>query len=143
MRLNRLLAIWLASASLAMAIGCAGGEAQPIPINGTVLFRDGGVPHGEISVIRLEPLAAGARAAIGDIHEDGTFELSTVGGTKGVLPGKYKVTLKVSKTYRPPHVSLVAEKYDKAETSDIEVDVSETSPKSLNFEVDGAEGRLK
>jgi len=32
---------------------------------------------------------------------------------------------------------------DKAETSDIEVDVSETSPKSLDFEVDGAEGRLK
>jgi hypothetical protein len=134
--MNNILAPCLVAAACLVVVGCSGGDSRPIPVRGTVLFRDGAVPRGEIAVIRLEPMAAGGRPAIGDIHEDGSFELSTIGGTKGVLPGKYKVTLKVSKTYRPPHVSVVAKKYDQAETSDIDVEVSETSPKSLDLKVD-------
>jgi len=126
----------LATAGLLAVNGCAGGDARPVPVHGTVQFRDGTVPRGEIAVIRLEPLAADGRPAFGDIHDDGSFELSTVGGAKGVLPGKYKVTLKVLKSYERPHVSVVAAKYDRAETSDLEVDVSGNGPKALDLKVD-------
>ena len=140
--INSILASSLAAAGFLVVIGCSGGEAQPVAVHGTVHFRDGAVPRGEIAVIRLEPLAKEGRPALGDIHDDGTFELSTVGGTKGVLPGKYKVTLKVCETYERPRVSVVAAKYDRAETSDIEVEVTESSPKNLELEVDRHEGTV-
>ncbi len=131
-----LLGCCATAGTLLVVIGCTGGAAKPVPVRGTVHFRDGTVPRGEIAVIRLEPLVAGGRPAIGDIHEDGSFDLSTVGGTKGVLPGKYKVTLKVSKTYERPHVSVVAAKYDRAETSDIDVEVSSANQDPLEIKVD-------
>lgn len=134
--MNRIPWCCLAVAGLLVVNGCAGGEARPVPVRGAVHFHDGTVPRGEIAIIRLEPLVAGGRPAFGDIHEDGSFELSTVGGTKGVLPGKYKVTLKVSKTYERPHVSVVAAKYDRAETSDIEVEVSSANQDPLEIKVD-------
>jgi hypothetical protein len=117
-------------------LGCSGDAAKPVPVRGMVHFRDGSVPQGEIAVIRLEPMAPNGRPAIGNILDDGSFDLSTVGETKGVLPGKYKVTLKVSKTYRPPHVSLVAAKYNRAETSDIEVQISPDGSDSFDFKID-------
>jgi hypothetical protein len=134
--MNNVLLHFITTTGFLAVMGCSGGEAQPVAVHGAVHFHDGAVPRGEIAMIRLEPMANEGRPAIGDIHEDGTFELSTVGGSKGVLPGKYKVTLKVFKTYERPRISVVAAKYDRAETSDIEVDVGTATQEPLELKVD-------
>lgn len=118
--------------------GCGSNEPAAVPVTGTLKFKDGTVPQGEIAMIRFEPTITDGScpAAFAKIQSDGNYSLETADGKKGALPGKYKVTLKIWKTYRPPHVSVVPEKYAKIETSNLEREVSEAGPNHFDLLVD-------
>lgn len=118
--------------------GCGSSEPAAVPVTGTLKFKDGTVPQGEIAMIRFEPMIADGScpAAFAKIQSDGNYSLETADGKKGALPGNYKVTLKIWRTYRPPHVSVVPEKYAHIETSNLEREVSEAGPNHFDLVVD-------
>ncbi len=124
---------------LLLAAGCSGGpDVTMVPVRGTVKFKDGAVPKGEVATVQFEPVAGGPgevrKMARGDIRPDGSFELSTVKPGDGAIAGKYKVVFTIHKTYMGRE-SLIAEKYTKPETTPYEVTV-EPGVKPFEFEVE-------
>lgn len=68
-------------------VGCNKGPTMA-PVTGDVELMGKPLPGGRII---FEPIdkSSGAKSAIGDIAEDGTFELFTVEPGDGVIVGKY------------------------------------------------------
>jgi hypothetical protein len=95
--------------------GCAKGPTY-VPVTGTVKYKDGTVPAGDIASVSFQPAAAGpdTKGASGSINpQDGTFTLSTINPGDGARPGEYDVTVNVMKGY-PGGTWLVARKPQKA-----------------------------
>ena len=89
--------------------GCAKeGLDGTIPIKGTVTYRGGPLTTGEVRYI---PNSDEGRIARGKLQEDGTFELTTLAGGDGALPGDYKVLVVVF----PEQFETVEEKIEARE----------------------------
>jgi hypothetical protein len=85
--------------------GCGGGSPfDTVPVTGKVEVVGGGSLQGyAMKTIRLAPNStdADARAASGQVKEDGTFELGTMKANDGAIPGKYAVLATILKNYPP------------------------------------------
>jgi hypothetical protein len=81
----------VAPAALALlALGLAGCQGGMHPVRGTVAL-DNGTPLTRGLVVFERVDGGPAITARGDVHPDGTYELSTAKPGDGVPPGRYKV----------------------------------------------------
>ena len=103
-----------------------------VKVSGTVKFADGSVPEGGYRFITLCPAEVPARSgeaelfkgAGGEIKPDGRFEMTTVKPGDGVLPGRYKVTIRCLKDYAAPDSLTIPKKYADVSTTPLEVEVN-------------------
>lgn len=90
--------------------GCGGGSPyDTVPVTGKVELQGGGTLQGyAMKTIRLMPnsTAADARGASGQVRDDGTFEMGTMKGNDGAVPGKYTVTASIMKNYPPTDADM-------------------------------------
>lgn len=133
--------IWTVVAIATLLTGCQEGP-QIYPVSGTVKFADGSIPHGEVAVIRFEPVAGSSaagetKAAAGDIKPDGSFKLTTLNPDDGAFAGEYKVVFSVFKTYlgREP---LIDAKYTTAETTPFTATIKAGSTGPFEYTLDKA-----
>ncbi len=133
----RATAILATAILLGSALGC--GE-RTYPVTGVVKFRDG-QPARELAdgaVVFITPdLKQSSR---GDIRADGTFKLETLDLRDGALARKYLVVV-----MPPPQPEggtrrrrTVPPRYQKPETSGIEVEVRAGEPNHFEIVVDEA-----
>ena len=89
--------------------GCSGDNDWPYemePVSGTVKFKDGTVPKGDMMSIRFVPDGIAQegkyapKAAAGEIQPDGSFKLMT-DDREGAIVGKYKVVITIMAKYPP------------------------------------------
>ena len=134
---HRSLALILILAACPATIGCQRGPVM-VQVRGKVLNEDGSVITRGIREIRFEPMddttAVMRKTAIGQIQDDGTFELFTRRPGDGVLLGKYAVTISVIKAPRDP-VLLIDEKYTTSATTPFH--------ETIERDVDGLEYKVK
>jgi hypothetical protein len=99
--------------------GCNRGPTM-VQVRGKVLNKDGTTIKRGVREIRFEPTqettAVMRRTAIGQIQDDGSFELFTKRPGDGVLPGKYAVVISVMRGARDP-VQLIDAKYTTSRTT--------------------------
>jgi hypothetical protein len=93
--------------------GCNRG-AKMVKVSGKVLYKDGTVPKGGVSVVNFTPTkdstAEIRKSASSPIGPDGSFSLSTIAPNDGVYVGDYAVTITVWPGPMDPR-SLVDPKY--------------------------------
>jgi len=131
----------LAAVALLCAAGC-GKDNGTVPVRGIARVAGGdSLPAGRIM------LYGGDTGPSGQIQADGSFQLGTFTTTDGARPGHYKVVVTgVAKPDTRPYEeamlhpelapqSLIHSKYNRAETTDLEVDITE-GPNELSFELD-------
>jgi hypothetical protein len=125
-----------------------------VKVSGTVKFRDGtplpAVQPGGAAIISFEPADMGDDAkadpdktrkpASSGIKPDGSFDLCTVrtrsGVSDGVIPGRYKVTVKVRNKSPDPATSLIPPKYGDPEASGFGVIEIDKARSDLEFLLD-------
>lgn len=113
-------------------VGCSSkGELEPVPVAGTISHNNQPLTHGSVAFIPTDRTKG--RSARATISEGGTFELTTFDANDGALPGNYKVTVfcfdgtrdvpgsRLSK----PGPSLIPERYNTADTTDLTATVGE------------------
>lgn len=116
----------LSSVLMLAAVGCGDGRPRCYPVSGTVQV-DGALLTGDFDgTIRLVPVTETGRGrpATGFIGADGTFSLTTYEDGDGCPKGTYKVELSVLQTQGRKLFTLVPFRYEKALTSDIEVEIT-------------------
>ena len=121
------------------------GRAGKVPAEGTVTYNGKPLAGG---LVQFWPEAGITEAtpAVSGLIEDGAFALGVVADDRGVLPGRYKVTvssfeevpLKDGETTRRP---LIPERYNDAATSGLVVEVGEGGDRELKLELAGAPDR--
>lgn len=127
-----------------LLVGCdSSGRVQ---VSGTVKFVDGGVPQGEVSMIRFEPTSYQKSAdgevikgAYGYIQPDGSFRMTTLKPDDGVYPGTYKVCFTVLKSYMSGE-QLIPRKYISKQTTPFEQTI-DGKTQGLHFELDKLPGK--
>ncbi len=132
---------WLAVLVLFMGFSLSGcNRPATAQVSGKVLYKDGTVPKGGVRTIQFQPMADTKaeirKAASGEIQPDGSFKVYTRKPGDGIFLGKYAVTFSVWKGPMDP-VSLVANKYTKAATTPIVVEI-DGDRDDLMFEIDPA-----
>lgn len=139
---GRRLSPLVAAGLLAVAVTGCGKDNGTVPVTGTARVA-GGVPLPAGRVM----LYGGDTGPSGQIQPDGSFRIGTFTTTDGARPGRYKVVITgVAKPDTRPYEeamlhpelapqSLIHPKYNRAETSDLEVDIS-AGPNELTFELD-------
>ena len=140
-RAGRRQIVMLVAALLAAAIGC-GKDNGTVPVSGIATLTDGtSLPAGRIM------LYGGETGPSGQIQPDGSFRLGTFTTSDGARPGRYKVVVTgvaepdtrpyeeaaLHPELAPP--SLIHPKYNRAETTDLEVEISAGS-NELTFELE-------
>src|SRR5262245_46454526 len=101
--------------------GCGSGMQ---PVRGKVTLPDGKPAAG--SQVVFESDKEGKKiSARGDVHDDGSFELSTFKPGDGVPPGKYKVQVNPPPMVNAegPYISPFNAKYSNFGTSGLEFEV--------------------
>ena len=133
----RQLTAFMGGYVLLLSVGCAGDKLDLHEVTGTVKFKDGTVPQGEMSSITFTPVVVMERkGAFSEIEADGSFELYTLTqGDGGALAGDYRVTLNVIKGY-PQRRSLVARKYTSLDETPLEATVKAGEQNHFDFEVE-------
>ncbi len=112
-----------------------------VKVSGTVKFKDGSVPEGQYRFVTLQPVKVYVapssdievhvavtdltvlKGAGGEIQADGRFEMTTIKRGDGVLPGRYKVTIKCLKNYADPDSLTIPKKYAEFSTTPLEVTI--------------------
>lgn len=118
---HRLAATILAGTVLVAIVGCGGGLA---PVRGKVTLPDGKPAAG--SQVVFESQQDGKHiSARGDVHEDGSYELSTFKPGDGVPPGKYRAQVN-----SPPMLNAEA-----AQRAPFNAKFTDFSTSGLEFEV--------
>ena len=75
---------------LAVVAGCNDGKFKTYPVTGTVKFADGEpLPTGQIYLETKDKTYGAGISAMGQIGEDGRFELRTYEPGDGAPPGNY------------------------------------------------------
>jgi len=121
-------------------VGGRGIARRLVKVSGMVKFKDGSLLEGQYRFITFNPSGPEAddtlhKGAGGEIKPDGRFEVTTVKPGDGVLPGRYKVTIKCLKSYADPDSLTIAKKYAEVSTTPFEVTI-EKSLTDLEFLLD-------
>lgn len=129
----------MAIACMLVAAGCDRPPVALVPVEGVVVFQDGGVPEAAVAKVHFEPVADGPqtirKVASGDIGTDGRFTLMTRRPGDGVIPGRYKVFFTIEKTFAGRE-SLVPTRYAAADSTPFEVTVDGRSNEPFRFEIE-------
>jgi hypothetical protein len=137
---HRFTLLVTASIALLAIAGCNRGPAMK-QVSGTVTYKGGKAPTGELCVIRFEPTpnstAEVRKAASSGINPDGTFNMNTRQAGDGVHVGEYAVTFVIAKSMAESK-SLVAPKYTRAATTPFTVTV-DRNISDLKFEIEPSE----
>jgi hypothetical protein len=136
--------------------GCSPSGISVVPVSGKITFEGKPLEGARITFFPAEP---DGRQAGGLTEEDGTFMLMTQGAAKsGCLPGNYRVTITKeiyvdargnpiqidSGNYTgesqamnqcPESKSMIPEKYGKADTSGLTVNVEKKGKNTFAFEL--------
>lgn len=107
--------------AMCLALGCGAGTASNVQVSGTLKDPAGAAVTGESGMVVFHPVGEGQPAS-GAVGADGAFTLMTRKPGDGVAPGKYKVVLKIWKSYRD-QTSAVAERYGDPATTPLEATV--------------------
>ena len=122
----------IVSALLAGLGGCMGAKEMPAaktyPVKGTVMIGNHPLPGGRLTLYIMDTSKYGPAEATADVQADGTFNPSAIGGSEGLMPGKWKVVVsgtgyKEGKPYRVKE--SIPAKYTKEETTDLVIEVKE------------------
>ena len=116
---------------LVAATGCS-SRAMPVvqtySVRGTVQLAGAPLPGGRLTLTPVDPTLYGPAEATAEVQPDGSFEPSAIGGSSGLMPGRWKVVVS-PKGYRdgkPYRVkATIPAKYTREETTDLVIDVSE------------------
>lgn len=122
-------------------LGCGGGGVNTYPVKGVVVYKDGKPVSG--GRIIFEPADKGnSHSAIGEIQQDGKFELRTRNPGDGAATGKYKVAVMPPPIEGdfgddgPPKQKVVIDpKYQNVNTSGLEYTV-EAKPNDYKIELE-------
>lgn len=125
------------SLTISALVGCDDGGLELHKVTGTVKYKDGSVPQGDMSTINFTPVnPMVGKAASSNIEPDGSFKLYTVRqGDGGALAGDYRVTVKVMTGY-PRGRSLVASQYTELQETPLTATVKAGEPNHFKFEVE-------
>ena len=138
----RYLLVCLIAGMLSSLTGCGNGMPQTVKVTGKVTF-DGKSPPGPGIVYFLPKESAEGfpmRPATGDFGADGFYQTTTFEKNDGVMHGKYKMYIECweqePNMEGKPVKSHVTKKYQSAETSGYELDITkETKAKELNLDL--------
>ena len=112
-----------------------------VPVRGTVKLREGAVPEGQYRFVTFHPdffssgIDDAVKGAGGEIKPDGRFEMTTIKPGDGVLPGRYKVTIRCLTNYADPGSLTIPKKYADLSTTPLVVTI-DTARSDLVFELD-------
>ncbi|MCC6508226.1 MAG: hypothetical protein IT423_03910 [Pirellulaceae bacterium] len=128
--------------TMCAVLGCGNGMPQTVRVTGTVTF-DGQKPPGPGIVYFLPQEPAGdlpLRPATGDFDAEGRYAAMTFEPGDGMIPGKYKVYIEcweqAPNMEGKPVKSFVPKKYQNAETSGIEINLTtDSASREENFNV--------
>jgi len=145
-RLELRFGLAIVAGSLLVLSGCGSGGTPTQPIQGRVVYTDGSPVQGgmiEFELISSEAAdpELGRPNARGAIQQDGTFRLTTFEANDGALIGTHRVLVSVPRPdWQPadggsPPQPAVHPKYERYETSGIEVDIDENT-KELTITVE-------
>jgi hypothetical protein len=124
---------------LATALSAVSGCSNNVPVRGRVMVPDKPLSSG--SVLFIPDKSKNNDATVeprGFINEEGFYELTT-DGKPGAPPGWYKVVVSaveqvdLNDPTAPPARSLVAAKYNKPDTTDLQVEVKAGAPCDLQL----------
>ena len=138
----RYLLVCLLAGLLSSLSGCGNGMPQTVKVTGKVTF-DGKAPPGPGIIYFLPTESAEGfpmRPANGHFGADGSYKTTTFEPNDGVMPGKYKMYIECweqePNMEGKPVKSHVPKKYQSAETSGYELDITkETKAKELNLDL--------
>jgi predicted small lipoprotein YifL len=142
----RTVIVSLAAVALLAASGCGQKGPKLFPISGTVKFKDGtpvqGPDYGRAKItftpastdVDIKEGEIAQSGAGGDIEAQGRFTMSTYKKGDGVMPGKYKVLLRVWQG-ADDSTSAIDPKYSDRDATDIDVTV-DGPKKDLEFAVE-------
>lgn len=125
--------------------GCSGGGAKPatIKVRGKVTYNGQPVTEGTVNFVPASAKSGGpTHPALGTIKPDGTYEVSSFGGTRGIVPGEYVVTVQTFgdislENPQAPRSSKTPLKYADPNTSDLRATIpaNQRGALELNFEL--------
>ncbi len=123
--------------STIVLLGCSRKTLPPNPktvqVKGRVLLA-GGQPlnGGRVTFHNKDPKKAGIQGHA-DLESNGTFQPSTFGQDDGLMPGSYVVTIEPvsykGKTPKPVNADVIPKKFQKKETSTLELEVKDRDEK--------------
>jgi hypothetical protein len=126
-------------AALAVLAGCDRGPTL-VPVTGKVLYK--GKPL-EFGSVMFQP--SSGQPAVGEIHADGTFTLSTFGPNDGAVVGSHKVRIACYESQNPSAVKgpgeqslgklLIPMKYTLFDQSGLTAEVREDRTEPFVFEL--------
>lgn len=128
----------------ALTVGCEKSGRTLLPVSGKVTYSDGSAPQGETRTIHFEPASQStgqidvmSKGAHGNLADDGTYTLMTVDPNDGALPGDYKVTFTIKKSYTgDAKDTLVAAKYMSIQTTPHAASVQQGQANKFDFVIE-------
>ena len=121
--------------AILLAAGCGDGRDTRLPVGGIVTVDGEPLKFGDISFLPIEGGDKATRPGGGRLGEDGSYQVTSYTLNDGLLKGKYKVRVlaiePIGETSQRWHAP---EKYSKAETSGLTVEILEET-KELNFDL--------
>jgi hypothetical protein len=120
--------------------GCGPKGPVRAKVSGTVKYKDGTIPQGEVAVIRFEPvnMGPGTKAASGGIQPDGSFQLTTMDPNDGAFPGDYKVCFTVKAKYDATSPNMVAPQYGAGATTPLTATVKAGEKNHFEYVIEKA-----
>jgi hypothetical protein len=122
---------WLGLGLIAMLAGCGRSKAPDlVPVEGQVVYADGSPAAGLHLVFTPQAGAAVPLEATSQV--DGTFVPQTLGGKKGAVPGKYRVSFEpapgADRADARATVKRIPRRLLDDDSSDLVVDLSSSGP---------------
>jgi len=132
---------WLIGGMLVLAVGCSkkGPTEKLVPVSGKVTLDAKPLPLGQV-ILTPDKGNPTKSAPVGMIGDDGSYSINT-GGYPGAPLGWYKVSInpqgmpkEMPKTGEIPKPANVPQKYQKAASTDLSIEVTE-SPKPEGYDI--------
>jgi hypothetical protein len=128
--MSRSISIYTLALSIIILSGCSKPGPQLIEVRGKVTYQGKPVTQGSISFSPKSSAIGGLRPAQGGIKSDGSFEMQSLPGKKGVQPGEYLVAINsyTGSFIEGDVVYIVPKRFSEASSSGLTV----TLPKEEN-----------
>jgi hypothetical protein len=118
-------------------LGCSRKSFPPnpktVPIRGKVLLAPGKPLNGGHLIFHNKDPKRAAIEGHAELETDGTFKASTFGQDDGLVPGSYVVTIEPisykGKTPKQVNADVIPKKFQKRDTSTLEVEIKEGEEK--------------